>query len=219
VPVPDARRLARACAGLGLRGHVVPTPTGAVVVPDAALLAGSGEAGSALDEAAPRLSRVLGRRAPLLVLTRADGRLEAQRWQGGALVDTPAAGLLAQTLPDAVTDLLVGSGRAADAPGAVEIGVRARPTGAQPEGSQASGGVPDGVRVARRRTVDRVGGWVVGVLALVWALFEATQAVAGRGSWVAAALAALVGVVMVLVALRAGRGGAPTGDGAPGPGS
>jgi hypothetical protein len=212
--VPDARRLARACAGLGLRGHVVPTATGAVVVPDAELLAGSGSAGSVLDEAAPRLSRVLGRRAPLLVLTRSDGRLQAQRWQGGALVDTPAAGLLAQSLPDAVTDLLVGSGEAADAPGAVEIGVLARPSGPEP-----SGGVPDGVRLARRRTVDRVGGWVVGVLALLWALFEATQAVAGRGSWTVVALAGLVGVVMVLVAMRAGRRGGPTGDGPPGPGS
>ncbi len=189
------------------------------MVPDAGLLAGSGAAGSALDEAAPRLSRVLGRRAPLLVLTRADGRLQAQRWKGGALLDTPAAGLLAQTLPDAVTDLLVGSGAAAAAPGAVEIGVLARPTGAPSEGSPASGGVPDEVRVARRRAVDRVGGWVVGVLALVWALFEAGQAVAGRGSWAAATLAALVGVVMVVVALRAGRGGASARDGAPGPGS
>lgn len=217
--MPDARRLARAAAGLGLRGHVVPTASGSVVVPDDVLLAGSGSEGSVLDEAAPRLSRVLGRRAPVLVLTRADGRLQAQRWQGGALADTPAAGLLAQSLPDAVTDLLVGSAHAADAPGAVEIGVLARAAGAPTPGPQPSGGVPDEVRVARRRAVDRVGGWVVGVLALAWALFEATQVVAGRGSWLVAALAGAVGVVMVLVAVRAGRPGGPTGDGAAGAGS
>lgn len=206
--MPDARRLARAAAGLGLRGHVVPTATGSVVVPDGALLAGSGAEGSVLDDAAPRLSRVLGRRAPVLVLTRADGRLQAQRWQGGALADTPAAGLLAQSLPDAVTDLLVGSGDPAQAPGAVEIGVLARPSGPQP-----SGGVPDDVRAARRRRVDLVGGWVVGVLALLWALVEAAQALTGRGSWVVVALALAVAVLMVVVVVRASRRGPATGAG------
>lgn len=212
--MPDARRLARAAAGLGLRGHVVPTSTGSVVVPDAALLAGSGTEGSVLDEAAPRLSRVLGRRAPVLVLTRADGRLQAQRWQGGALADTPAAGLLAQSLPDAVTDLLVGSGDPAQVPGAVEIGVLSRSSGPQP-----SAGVPDDVRAARRRRVDLVGGWVVGVLALLWALFEAAQALTGRGSWVVVALALAVLALMVVVVVRASRRGAATGAGRPTAGS
>ena len=213
--MPDARRLARAGAGLGLRGHVVPTPSGAVVVPDAALLAGSGVAGSVLDGAAPRLSRVLGRHAPVLVLTRADGRLQAQRWQGGTLVGTPAAGLLAQSLPDVVTDLLVGGRDPAEAPGAVEIGVLARPTGSPPPG-----GVPDEARRSRRGAVDRVGGWVVGGLALVWAAYEATQAAAGRGSWAVVALALLVAGLMVTVAVRAGPTGAgPTGAGPTGAGS
>jgi hypothetical protein len=64
------------------------------------------------------LSRVL-RQAGVLLLVRQAGQITAERWRGGALQDTPPAGLLLSGLPDVLESLLLGSAPASALPGAV----------------------------------------------------------------------------------------------------
>ncbi len=185
VPTPDPTRLARACAGLGADGHVVPADGVCVVVLDPAVDA---------DAAVPRLSRVLGR-APVLLLRSDGGQVEARRWVRGALAEAPQPGLLVSTLPDVVHALLVGSTDPADVPGAVRTGLRPTPSG--PGGPAWEPG-----RAARRRRTDRAAAVVVAVVAALLAVVEGVRAATADGSWVVAVVAALVALGMVVWAVR-----------------
>lgn len=163
--MPDAARLASACALVGVDAHVVPLEkAGSAVVP---------VPGADATEAAARLSRVLGR-ADILALQHADGQVRAQRWQRGAVRETPPAGLAMARVPDVVERLLLGG----DDPSGVE-------------GAVSSVGLP---RVAAARTTlggaarfqrwDRISTVVLLVVALVLAAVESPRALAGNGSWV-----------------------------------
>ena len=185
VPSPDPVRLARACAGLGAQGHVVPTGAGCVVVLDPAV---------DVDAALPRLSRVLGR-APVLLLRSDGGQVEAQRWARGVPADVPQAGLVVSALPDVVHALLVGSTDAADLPGSVRTGLRPRPTA-------LTGPAVDPGRAARRRRSDRVAAVVVAVAAALLVVVEAVRVATADGSRTVVVLAALVAVGMGVLALR-----------------
>ena len=187
VPSPDPVRLARACAGLGADGHVVPADGICVVVLDDAV---------DVDAVVPRLSRVLGR-APVLLLRSGGGRVEARRWTRGAVTDAPQAGLLVATLPDVVSSLLVGALDPAQAPGSVRTGLRPKPVDAG-----AGGPPPDPGRPARRRRTDRAAAAVVAVVALLLAAVEGARAATADGSWTVVVLALLVAVGMGVLAVR-----------------
>lgn len=94
---PDA--VAKICGLLGTGGHLL-TQTGSLLL----VLDAGREAG----EVTPRVSRSL-RRAEVLQLQLVDGYLTAERWRRGQLVDKPAAGLLAQSLPEPTIGLVHGS--------------------------------------------------------------------------------------------------------------
>ena len=187
VPSPDPVRLARACAGLGADGHVVPADGVCVVVLD-----------DAVDAAAvvPRLSRVLGR-APVLLLRSGGGRVEAERWTRGALTDAPQPGLLVATLPDVVSGLLVGAVAPAHVPGSVRTGLRPRPVD-----DRAGSPALDPVRPARRRRTDRVAAALVAVVALLLAAVEGARAATADGSWTVVVLALLVATGMAALVVR-----------------
>ncbi|HEX5533708.1 MAG TPA: hypothetical protein VFX33_08205 [Actinomycetales bacterium] len=89
---------------------VVPVPGAGVA---AVLLPGTDPAAAVAD-----LSRVL-RQAGVLLLVREQGQVRAERWRGGALQDTPPAGLLLSGLPDVLESLLLGGARATEYPGVV----------------------------------------------------------------------------------------------------
>ncbi len=199
VPSPDPTRLARACAGLGVRGLVVPTGAGCAVLLD-------GDDATAVS----RLSRVLGR-APLLLLVRTDGQVGAERWVRGSLASTPRAGLLLASLPDAVTDLLVGTGDTTAVHGAVPIAPHA--AGAGPDGPAYDPGRPE-----RRRRADRVSAVAVAVVALLLAVVEGARAATSDGSWVAVGLALLVVAAMAVLAARRAPARAREGAARPEPG-
>lgn len=188
VPSPDPVRLARACAGLGVRGHVVPAGGACAVVLDP-----TGDHTTA----APRISRVLGR-APVLLLLRTDGQVAAERWTRGALADAPAAGLLLASLPDVVSTLLVGAADAADAEGAVRIALRPGTP------SSRRGAAHDPSRPARRRRADRVAAVAVAVVCVLFALVEGVRAASADGSWLAVGLALLVAAGAAVLAVRRG---------------
>lgn len=196
VPVAQAARLAAACGAVGIAGHVVPTGQGGAPAPCLVVLDDPG----ASTTAAQRLSRILGR-AAVIVLRRADGQLEAERWEMGRLGDAPPAGLLVQGLPDLVSSVLVGGVEPETVPGAVEIkpGLLA---GAMGLGA-GSGGYLDAERVARRRRLDRLSSWVVVAVLMLLAVTETVRVLtAGGGSWLVVAVAV---VVAALVGLRAWR--------------
>ncbi len=190
VPSPDPVRLARACAGLGVRGHVVPAGGACAVVLDP-------ESDHAT--AVPRLSRVLGR-APVLLLLRTDGQIGAERWTRGALADAPPAGLLLASLPDVVSTLLVGVGDAAEAEGAVRIALRPGTP------SSRDGPEHDPGRPARRRRADRVVAVAVAVavVAVLFALVEGVRAASADGSWLAVGLALFLAAGTTVLAVRRG---------------
>jgi hypothetical protein len=78
-----------------------------------------------------QLSRVL-RQADVLLLTRSEGQIQAERWRGGALQDAPAPGLLLSGLPDVVERVLLTDTPPLDVEGAVtSVGMpRSRVAGA-----------------------------------------------------------------------------------------
>jgi hypothetical protein len=214
VPVAQAGQLAAACGAVGIAGRVLPT---AQIGPAPCLVVLDEPSVSSL--AAQRLSRILGR-AAVILLRRAGTHLEAERWEGGQLVDTPPAGLLVQGLPDLVSSVLVGGIEPAAVPGAVEI----RPgrltgatglTGAIRAGA-GSGGYLDAERVARRRRLDELSSWVVVAVLALLAVTETARALTADGSWLVVAVAV---VVAVLVGLRARRLGRRTAPGASDPSS
>ncbi len=97
-------------ASIKVDADVVPIPGAGV----AAVLHHGTDPATAVAE----LSRVL-RQADVLLLVREQGQITAERWRGGALQDTPPAGLLLSALPDALESLLLGNAPASALPGVV----------------------------------------------------------------------------------------------------
>ena len=174
MPVPDASRLASACALVDVDADIVPLGgAGSAVVPVAGADAG---------EATRRLSRVLGR-AVVLALHYVDGQVSAERWQRGAVHDTPAPGLVVSAVPDAVERLLLTDVEPSAMEGAVtSVGL---PRG---EAARALRGAAGG----RLRRWDGASTVVLLVAALGLAAIESPRAATGEGSWLVVALALLV---------------------------
>ena len=108
--VPDVTRMATVCAALRIDADVVPAAgVGSVVV-----LGPEADPATAVQI----LSRFL-RRADVLLLVRSQGQVQAERWRGGVLHDSPAPGLLLAGLPSAVEDLLLSNAPASELDGAV----------------------------------------------------------------------------------------------------
>ncbi|HZI98215.1 MAG TPA: hypothetical protein VFD41_11900 [Actinomycetales bacterium] len=168
--VPDAGRMAAACAMVGVDAHVVPLERGSAVVP-------VDDAG----EAAVRISRVLGR-AEVLVLRHDDAQVVAERWQRGAVRDRPAPGVVMAGMPDVVERLLLGADPA-DVEGAVSsVGI---PRGAAARETMSGFG-------SRLQRWDRPSTLVIGVAALLLGIAETPRALEGTGSWVVVVLSLLV---------------------------
>lgn len=132
-------------------------------------------------EAANRLSRVLGR-ADVIALSHAGGQVTAQRWQRGAVRETPSPGLVLARMPDVVEQLLMGADPAT-ADGAVSSAGMPRVAATR---SAIGGGGP------RFRRWDRASTALLLVAALVLATLETPRAIAGAGSWVVVVLSLLV---------------------------
>ena len=151
--------------------HVVPLERGCAVVP----------VEGAAEDAAVRLSRVLGR-AEVLVLRHDEGQVVAERWQRGAVRDRPPPGVVMAGVPDVVERLLLG----------------AEP--AEVEGAVSSVGMPRGAAVratlsgagTRLQRWDRPSAVVVGVAALLLGIAETPRALSGDGSWLVVVLSSLV---------------------------
>lgn len=139
----------------------------------------------------------------MLVLRRTDGQLEAERWQRGRLVDTPAAGLLVHGLPDLVSSVLVGGAGPETVPGVVEIRP-GRLASAAGLGASASGYL-DAERATRRQRLDRLSSWVVVAVLGLLAATETARALTADGSWVVVVVAVVVAGTVGLRALRLGR--------------
>lgn len=110
--VAQAKPLAAACALLPLAADVVPSPIGAIVVLRSAPDVAAGVA------AAEALSRALSQ-APILLLDRRGGRIEASRWNGGVREDDLAPGLVLSGAPSELEDLLLGARTSDELPGMV----------------------------------------------------------------------------------------------------
>ena len=184
VPVPDASRLAAACALVNIDADVVPLgAAGSAVVPVAG--ADAGEAGR-------RLSRVLGR-ADVLALHHAEGQVRAERWQRGTVRETPAPGLAMSAVPGAVERLLLTDVQPSAMEGAVtSVGL---PRSGAVRGLRGAGG-------SRMRRWDGASTVVLGVAALGLAAVESPRAATGEGSWVVVVLALLVVAWTALRLLR-----------------
>ena len=74
--------------------------------------------GSAPQEAAVAVSRLL-KGVPVVLLVRAAGQIAASRWLDGEQGDELRPGLVMNTAPEVVEDLLLGTTPAADVPGVV----------------------------------------------------------------------------------------------------
>jgi hypothetical protein len=172
-----------------------------VLVRVAATVVPLGDVGSAVvpadseggDAAAERLSRMLGR-ADVLLLTRRDEAVEAQRWRGGALADSPAPGLVVASLPETAERLLLGAA-AEEVPGAVSTRGMSRLAAAR---TAVAGSPAEAAWTARARRWDRVSSLLVlGLLAALVVLQVALTAT-GQGSPVVLGIAlAALGLVGV----------------------
>lgn len=182
-PVPDAGRLAAACALVRVDATVVP-------------LEGAG-AGIVLEEpagareAAERLSRVLGQ-VEVALFERLEDRVEASTWRGGAQVATPAAGAALACLPGTAERLVLG-GDAGAFPGAVSSRGMSRMAAAR---AAVAGSQTEAAWTARVQRWDRVASLVVLALLAVLVVVEGARAAGGEGSPVVLGLAiALLGLL------------------------
>jgi len=139
-------------------------------------------------DAAQRLSRLLGR-ADVLLLTRREGQVEAERWRAGALADAPAPGLVLASLPDPVERLLLGE-LPGDAPGAVSTQGMSRLAAAR---TAVAGSPAEAAWTDRARRWERSMSLVVLALLAALVVLQLALTATGQGSPVilGVALAAL----------------------------
>jgi hypothetical protein len=192
VPVPDAGRLAAACALVRVDATVVPLEgAGSAVVLD------DPQTG---EDAGQRLSRVLGQ-ADVVLLTRREGQVTARGWRAGAITEAQAPGLVLFHLPDLAEKLLMGA-PAGEQPGAVSSRGMSRMSAAR---AAVSGSPAEAAWTARVQRWDRVATLVVLVLVAGFAILEGTRLSAGDGSALALALAVAVSLLLGVRALRQRR--------------
>ncbi|MFP5336695.1 MAG: hypothetical protein ACLGIV_15420 [Actinomycetes bacterium] len=185
VGVPDAERLAAACALVRVDATVVPFDgAGAGVVLD-------DPAGATA--AAQRLSRVLGQ-VELALFERRENQVDATTWRAGEQVGTPAAGAALACLPGAAERLVLGAD-AATQPGAVSSRGMSRMAAAR---TAVSGSQAEAAWTAKAQRWDRVASLVLLVLLSALVAWEGVRAASDRGSPVVLGLAiALLGLLGV----------------------
>jgi hypothetical protein len=174
--------LAATCALVRIKATVVPLEDrGSAVVP---------HDGARAPAAAGRLSRVLGQ-ADVLLLTRREGQVEAQRWRAGALADAPAPGLVLAGLPDAAERLLLGA-TPGSLPGAISTRGLSRLAAAR---TAVSGSPAEAAWTARAQRWDRVTSLVLLALLAALVVLQVVLTASGQGSPV------ILGVALAALAL------------------
>lgn len=119
---------------LGTSGHVVPQPGLLLLV-----LPPGADPGPLTEQ----LSRGFKGKSDVLQVRMDGGYLAVERWRDGVLVETPPAGLIAQSLPDEVPLVLSGHKDPATLPGAKPFG-SARSSGATSSGTKPPGSAGPG---------------------------------------------------------------------------
>ena len=178
VPVPDADRMAAACALVRVEATVVPFDgAGTGVVLDA-------PEGSA--DAAERLSRVLGQ-VEVVAFERRGDQVEAATWQGGRRTGSRPAGAAIACLPEHAEKLVLGA-EAGSFPGAVSSAGMSRVAAAR---AAVSGSQAEAAWSARAQRWDRVASLIALVLLAAMIAFEGYAAAVGEGSaiWLGVAIA------------------------------